>query len=275
MLDCGAELSSQEAATAALLKWGYFTDNQRFVKAPVSGQMKGQTPQGRNCCFFFSFFFWCSVHNPHLHPPPPLHLSFSLFRSGCARSPCRHLVSHELALGWVSAECFLFSSLHSFSLHSFTLYMFCLVVYLHLSTMPSFYPPPHDLPFFLFFIPHKFFIRVLPSCLSSSFLPLLLHSAFSPLTLSVHLSVIPAIFVLSVKKNRGSALVIVKSNKEAHKTIIPGMCTNLSRKPAAYRKLPSRDSFNCLVNTSYSLHWQHIYKQCQARLNGLLLLCLR
>lgn len=85
---CGAELSSQEGT---LIKWGYFTDNQRFVKAPVSGQMKGLTPQGRNCCLFFS-----SVQDPHLHPPPPPTPPppLSLFLSGCARTPCRHLVSH-------------------------------------------------------------------------------------------------------------------------------------------------------------------------------------
>lgn len=62
----GTQLSSQETATAALLKWGFFTDNQKFAKAPVSGQMKGLTPQGRNCCFFL--FFCNTVQDPHLPP---------------------------------------------------------------------------------------------------------------------------------------------------------------------------------------------------------------
>lgn len=209
---------------------------------------------------------------PSSSTPSPLFFSLSLWLCPLAlQAPCQSWTRSWLSVSGVFPlflpSLFLLALLYTlyvlFSRVSSSVYN---AFFLSTSTWPS---------FFLFFIPHKFFIRVLPSCLSSSFLPLLLHSAFSPLTLSVHLSVIPAIFDLSVKKNRGSALVIVKSNKEAHKTIIPGMCTNLSCKPAAYRKLPSRDSFNCLVNTSYSLHWQHIYKQCQARLNGLLLLCLR
>lgn len=94
----GTQLSSQETATAALLKWGYFTDNQRFAKAPVSGQMKGLTPQGRNCCLFF--LQHCSGS-----PPPSTHLLHpSLFLSGCAHTPRRHLVSHY-SLGSFLAEC--------------------------------------------------------------------------------------------------------------------------------------------------------------------------
>lgn len=76
--ESGAGLGSQEAATAALLKWGYFTDNQRFVKAPVSGQMKGLLLRGETVGVFFFFFSPSSVQDLHLRPSP---LSLSLYSS--------------------------------------------------------------------------------------------------------------------------------------------------------------------------------------------------
>ena len=109
-----AELSSQETATAALLKWGYFTDNQRFVKAPVSGQMKGLTPQGRNCRLFFFAALFRIPTSILLHLLPPLSLSLALSLllslSDCARTPCRHFVSHY-SLNSFLVEC----QMHVFS----------------------------------------------------------------------------------------------------------------------------------------------------------------
>lgn len=106
---CGrtAGLISQETATAALLKWGYFTDNQRFVKAPVSGQMKELTPQGRNCCLFFLQL--CAGSPPPPSPSLSLSLPFLLWLCPHApKAPCQSLFT-ELVLGWVSAACFLLS----------------------------------------------------------------------------------------------------------------------------------------------------------------------
>lgn len=109
----GTQLSSQETATAALLKWGYFTDNQRFAKAPVSGQMKGLTPQGRNCClFFFAALFRIptSLHTP----PPPLSVSLWLCPH-TPQAPCQPLFT-RLILGRVSEASFRIFSPNNFFL---------------------------------------------------------------------------------------------------------------------------------------------------------------
>ena len=105
MWDCAAGLISQDTASAALLKWGYFTDNERFVKAPVSGQMKELTPQGRNCCLLFLFFLQLFSGSPPLSSSTPLSLSLSLSLSLFAwlcpqalQAPCQSL-STELVLG--------------------------------------------------------------------------------------------------------------------------------------------------------------------------------
>lgn len=121
-----AQLSSQETATAALLKWGYFTDNQRFLKAPVSGQMKGPTPQGRNCCLFFLVLQLCSG-SPHLSTSTSLSLWLSL---RTLQAHCQPLFT-ELILGWLSEDCFLLLLLALSDISNFYALVFYLLSSLH------------------------------------------------------------------------------------------------------------------------------------------------
>lgn len=202
-----------------LIKVGLFHRQSEVCEGASERPDERTDSSGEKLLLFFFLFFCSSVQDPHLHPPPPLSLSFSLWRCPHALQARCHSLFTELVLGWLSVATFLFSSLQSSFWDPVRRAVFSLVMFLHLLLHLSFCLsfPKTTLCLYLY---------ILYSCCALMFNFLLLCPTFLSLFLS---------FFNSNKESsqrlwkQGCVVIRIRSNN----TISFGVCACLLFSPAA------------------------------------------